>query len=71
MLNKINNQPVQMEHSIITVREPHSITLRCDCGWWTRQSRHQNALGRESKLRKAVAEHERAIAPAKVISWMA
>ena len=47
MLNKINGKPAQMEHNIITVRSPDSITLRCDCGWWCRQTRRQNALGRE------------------------
>ncbi len=30
MLNKINGKPAQMEHNIITVRSPDSITLRCD-----------------------------------------
>jgi len=71
MLNKINGKPAQMEHRIKTVRAPDNITLRCDCGWWTRQTRHQNALGRASKLRQAVACHENQIAPAQVVEWMA
>jgi hypothetical protein len=71
MLNKINGKPAQMEHHISIVRTPDSFTLRCDCGWRSRESRRQNARARAAKERAAVAEHERNIAPAQVVSWMA
>lgn len=71
MLNKVNGGPAQMEHHMRTVRAPDSVTIRCDCGWWSRQTRHQNALARASKERAAVAEHERRIAPARLVEWMA
>lgn len=65
----INGKPGQMEHNIVEIRTPHSVTLRCDCGWWHRESRHQNAFARAAKERTAVAKHEDAIDPAKVVSW--
>jgi hypothetical protein len=70
-MTTIEGKPAQEAHHIRTVRAPDNVTLRCDCGWWCRQTRRQNAFARAAKLRAAVAEHERKIAPAEVVEWMA
>lgn len=45
------------EHKMWVGRSPTTVTARCSCGWYSTQTRHQNALARASKIRAAQRRH--------------
>ena len=65
MLRRINGKPALARHNVRRTATPSSITLRCDCGWWYRQPLHSDGPI-AAKLRAAVDDHARAIAPARI-----
>lgn len=50
-------------HDMTAFTSPINVTVRCSCGWRRTIDRRQNALARAAKVRTAIAEHEREIAP--------
>lgn len=44
-------------HFMTEIRSPISVIWRCSCGWYTKQTRRQNALARYAKLNAAWGKH--------------
>lgn len=50
-------------HAIVEIKSPVTVIVRCECGWSHTETRRQNALARDAKIRQAKRSHIERVQP--------